>query len=125
MGIINQSSQSRLESLARNVIEYLDIRLEILQLNVTERGLSAITTLVSGLLLTLFGSIILVFASIGIAILIGQSLESPAVGFFIMAVFFIILMVLAVIFARNYIRTYITDTILESIKDEQDEVPQS
>lgn len=121
MDIINQSSQSRLETFTRNIIEYLDTRWEIIQLNITERGLSVLTTLVSGLLLTFFGSIILVFASIGAAILIGQRLENPAIGFFVMAGVFIVLMVLTVVFARNYIRTYITDTVLESIKDEEDE----
>ncbi|MBC7777071.1 MAG: hypothetical protein H7246_16685 [Phycisphaerae bacterium] len=121
MEIINQSAHSRLEEIARNIGEYLDTRWEIIQLNVTERGLSAVTTLVSGLLLTLFGSIILIFAGIGTAILIGQWLENPAIGFFIMAMFMIVMMILALLFARNYIHTYITDTVLESIKDDEDE----
>ncbi len=121
MDIINQSSQSWLETFTRNIMEYLDTRWEIIQLNITERGLSVVTTLASGLLVTIFGSIILVLASIGTAIWIGQHLENPAIGFFIMAGVFIVMLTLVLVFARNYIRTYITDTVLESIKDEEDE----
>ena len=121
MDIVNQSSHSRLETLTRNIVEYIDTRWELIQLNFTERGLSAATTLISGFLLTFFGGIILVFASIGAAILIGQRLENPASGFFIMAGVFVVIMTIALIFARNYIRTYITETVLESIKDDDDE----
>ncbi len=121
MEVINQPSHSRLQMLSRHIVEYLDTRWEIIQLNLTERILAAATTLISGLLLTFFGGIILVFASIGGAILIGQRLSNPAAGFFIMASIFIVVMVLALFFAQNYIRTYITDKVLESIKDKDDE----
>ena len=111
----------RLEMLTRNIVEYVDTRWEIIQLNLTERGLAASATIVSGLLLTFFGSIILVFVSIGTAIWLGQELRNPAVGFFIMAGVLTLLMTLALMFARNYIRTYITEIVLESIKDDEDE----
>lgn len=121
MDFTNKSSFSRLEMLTRNVIEYVDTRWEIIQLNLTERGLAASATVVSGLMLTFFGSIILVFVSIGTAIWLGQELRNPAMGFFIMAGALTIFMALALIFARNYIRTYITNIVLDSIKDQDDE----
>lgn len=121
MEFINKSSFSRLEMLTRNVIEYVDTRWEIIQLNLTERGMAASATIVSGLMLTFFGSIILVFVSIGTAIWLGQELRNPAMGFFIMAGVLTIFMALALLFARNYIRTYITNIVLDSIKDEDDE----
>ena len=121
MDFINKSSFSRLEMLTRNIIEYVDTRWEIIQLNLTERGLAASATIVSGLMLTLFGSIILVFVSIGTAIWLGQELRNPAMGFFIMAGVLTIFMGLALLFARSYIRTYITNIVLDSIKDEDDE----
>jgi len=121
MDFINKSTMERLEMLTRNIVEYVDTRWEIIQLNLTERGLAASATIVSGLLLTFFGSIILVFVSIGTAIWLGQELRNPAVGFFIMAGVLTLLMTLALMFARNYIRTYITEIVLESIKDDEDE----
>ena len=121
MDFINKSSFSRLEMLTRNIIEYVDTRWEIIQLNLTERGMAASATIVSGLMLTFFGSIILVFVSIGTAIWLGQELRNPAMGFFIMAGVLTIFMALALLFARNYIRTYITNIVLDSIKDEDDE----
>jgi len=118
MEILNDESRSRLGELSSHIIEYLDTRWDLFLLQLTEKGMNAISGLVSGLLLVLFGSIILIFASIGAAISIGEALESPAAGYFIMAGVFVVLLVLAIVFARNYIRSAVSTTILESIKDD-------
>lgn len=124
MEILNDESRSRLGELSSHIIEYLDTRWDLFLLQLTEKGMNAISGVVSGLLLVLFGSIVVVFASIGAAICIGQALDSPAAGYFIMAGIFVVLLVLATVFARNYIRNAVSTSILESIKDnDTDEVP--
>ncbi|MCY7327324.1 MAG: phage holin family protein [Saprospiraceae bacterium] len=118
MEILNDESRSRLGELSSHIIEYLDTRWDLFLLQLTEKSMNAISGLVSGLLLVLFGSIILIFASIGAAISISQAMDSPAAGYFIMAGVFVVLLVLAIVFARNYIRNAVSATILESIKDD-------
>ena len=124
MEIINNESRSRLGELSVHIIEYLDTRWDLFLLQLTEKGLNAITGIVSGLMMVLFGSIVLIFASIGAAISLGQWLDNPAAGYFIMAAIFVLLLIMTNIFARNYIRTIVSNTVLESIKDDDiNEIP--
>jgi hypothetical protein len=76
---------------------------------------------VTGLILTLFGGIALVFASIGTAMWLGQQLHNPITGYFIVAGFFVVILALSLTIARNYIRTVVTNSVLESIKDDDED----
>ncbi len=117
MGIINEESRFRLESLSEHVIEYIDTRWDLMLLTLTEKGISALSSLIIGMLTALFGSIAVVFAGIGTAIWLGQILNNPAVGYFIMAGVFLVMLGGALLFAQTYLRTSITNVVLDSIKD--------
>lgn len=124
MEIINDESRSRLGELSAHIIEYLDTRWDLFLLQLTEKSMNALSSIISGLLLVLFGSIVLIFASVGAAISIGEALNNPAAGYFIMAGVFVVLLGLGIIFARNYVRNVISTSILDSIKDKDtDEIP--
>ena len=124
MEILNNESRSQLGDLTAHIIEYLDTRWDLFLLQITEKGMNAVTGVVSGFLLVLFGFITIIFASIGAAISIGRWLDNPAAGYYIMAGVFIILLILATAFARTYIRNVVSNSILESIKDDDiNEIP--
>ncbi len=112
--------KSRLELLAGHVLEYLDTRWDLIMLTLTEKALAAISNLVTGLMWALFGGIALLFACIGWAIWLGERLGNPAAGFFIVAGVFLLLLVIVLIFARTYIRTVVTDAVLKSIQDDDE-----
>lgn len=118
MEILNDESRSRLGELSAHIIEYLDTRWDLFLLQLTEKGMNVLSSIISGLLLVLFGTIVVIFVSIGAAISIGQALDSPAAGYFIMAGIFMVLLVIGIIFARNYVRNIVSTSILESIKDD-------
>ena len=128
MGVTEEmppEQKSRLESLAAHVMEYLDTRWDLLLLDITEKGLAVVSGLVTGLLMAVFGGIALLFACIGAAIWLGQRMSNPAAGYFIMAGIFVAILAIALIFARNYIRTVVTDTVLKSIQDDDIEHEQT
>ncbi len=110
--------KSHIESLAYHVLEYLDTRWDLILLDITEKGLSVISGLVTGLLLAVFGGMALLFACIGAAISLGQRMGNPVAGYFIIAGIFVAILAIALIFARNYIRTVVTKTVLKSIQDD-------
>lgn len=112
--------KSPLESLAHHALEYLDTRWDLLLLNLTEKGLNLASGLITGLLLAVFGGMALLFACIGTAIWLGQRMGSPAAGYFIMAGVFVAVLIVALIFARNYIRTAVAETVFHSIQDDDD-----
>ena len=124
MEIFNDESRSRLGELSSHIIEYLDTRWDLFLLQLTEKGMNALSSIISGLLAVLFGSIILIFASIGVAISIGRALDNPAAGYFIVAGIFVVLLILGIVFAHAYVRNVVSTSILKSIKDsDPDEVP--
>ncbi len=123
MEIINDESRSRLGELSAHLIEYLDTRWDLFLLQLTEKGMNALSSIISGLLAVLFGTIILIFASIGIAITIGQALNNMAAGYFIVAGIFVVLLILGIFFAHAYVRNIVSTSILESIKDKDDDLP--
>jgi len=112
--------KSPLESLAHHALEYLDTRWDLLLLNLTEKGLNLASGLITGLLMAVFGGMALLFACIGAAIWLGQRMGNPAAGYFVMAGVFVVVLVIALIFARNYIRTAVAETVLQSIQDDDD-----
>ncbi|HRI58247.1 MAG TPA: phage holin family protein [Saprospiraceae bacterium] len=113
--------KSRLEDLTGHVMEYLDTRWDLLVLDMTEKTLTAASGIVTGLILTIFGGIALVFASIGTAVWLGQRLQNPVAGYFIIAGIFVVVLALSLTFARNYIRNVVTNSVLESIKDDNED----
>lgn len=112
--------KSHLESLAHHVLDYLDTRWDLLRLDLTEKALNLASGLITGLLMAVFGGMALLFASIGAAIWLGQRMGNPAAGYFTMAGIFLTVLALALIFARNYIRTAVTESVLRSIQDDDD-----
>lgn len=115
---IPPEQKSRLELLADHVLEYLDTRWDLLLLDITEKGLTVVSGLVTGLLLAVFGGMALLFACIGGAIWLGQRMGNPASGYFMVAGIFVLILAVALIFARNYIRTVVTEAVLKSIQDD-------
>lgn len=113
--------KSRVEELADHVMEYVDTRWDLLVLNISEKGLAALSGIATILVLLVFGSIALVFAGIATAVWLGQRMNDPIAGFLIIAGFFVVLLLVVMIFARNYIRTVVTNSLLESIKDDDNE----
>lgn len=110
--------KSRIELLAQHVLEYLDTRWDLWVLDITERGLAAASSIVTGLLLAFFGGMALLFASVGAAIWLGQRMGNPAAGYFVMAGIFLAILGGAIAFARNYIRTIVANSVLKSIQDD-------
>ena len=82
--------KSRVEELADHVMEYVDTRWDLLVLNISEKGLGALSGIVTMLVLLVFGSIALVFTGIGTAIWLGRQMDDPMTGFFIVAGFFVV-----------------------------------
>ena len=121
MDIISNNTQAHLEDLSQHAMDYLDTRWDLIVLNFTERGILIMSRIITGLFMAFFGGIALVFISIGAAMRIGQQLQNPADAYFIMGGVFVAVLLLAVSIARNYVRTVITNGVLQSIQDDDDE----
>ena len=78
------------ESLFDNVKEYINVKLELFKLKVVDKISSLISTFITVFLLLIISIIFFTVFNIGIALLIGECLGKPYIGFLILSAFYAI-----------------------------------
>lgn len=113
--------KNKLESLVSRAKEYAEARFDLMLLNLQDKVSDMAASIASVLLMAVFSFFILLFLSIGAAWYIGEQTGNPSMGFFSLAGFYLVL-VLVVYFAKDkIIKTPIVNAILKKITlNEQD-----
>ena len=70
--------------------DYLENRWNLSVLEASEKTAGVVSSLAAALIIGLMGAITLLFVSLGAAWLIGERLDSPSAGYFIVALFYAI-----------------------------------
>jgi hypothetical protein len=93
--------------------DYFEARWNLGVLNASEKTADALSSLASALIIGTVGTLALLFASLGVAWLIGTRLDNPAVGYFIVALFYAI--VGGVLFAvkDTFIKVPVINTLIK------------
>ncbi|HVY75668.1 MAG TPA: phage holin family protein [Puia sp.] len=104
-----------IKSLIEKSQEYLDTRLEIAKLRAVDKSSDALSTLVAVVLLIFFAVLFLLFVSIGLALYIGSLIGSAYTGFFIVAAFYGLLLLLIFIFRERWIKLPLTNLIIKKL----------
>lgn len=125
MSIISEAQKNSFEDLSEHVLEYVDTRWDLMVLNFTEKALSALYSMISILVLTFFGGTVLSFLGLGLAFWLGQLMGSLPLGFVCVAVIFALFLFLIIGTARRYVRVALTNSILDTIKDVEENVQKS
>jgi hypothetical protein len=89
-----------LNSIRKDVKEYLDLNLEIVKLSIAEAISRFLSSLIKVLIVILLASVVLLFLSIAAAFWLGDILNSTAAGFLIVAGFDLLLLLIFVLTAR-------------------------
>lgn len=77
---------------------------EYYKLNLYKKVIKAVIILVNYLLIGFLGLFVLIFLSIAVAISISDAMENPSFGFYIVAGFYLLLIILLLVFGRDYIK---------------------
>jgi membrane protein len=85
-----KESGSKVDAIMGNVKEYVQLHLQLVLLNVYEKVSQVISAATAAIILGVFGVIVLLFASIGLAVWVGTLLEKPFLGYFIVAGFYML-----------------------------------
>jgi len=80
--------KARTEDIFDDITNHIEARWNLGVLNASEKAAEAISSITFGLIIGAIGAFILLFLSLGVAWLIGQSLNNLAAGFFIVAAFY-------------------------------------
>jgi hypothetical protein len=107
--------KNKVEKLFKHMEEYAETRFDLVVLNIQEKMGNVASSVASAVLLSVFSVFILLFASIGGAWMIGEDFQSPSIGFFSIAGFYLLVAVLIYINREKWIKLPITNALLRKI----------
>jgi len=107
--------QNSIERLVSNVKLYAESRIDLAIINVQDKISDVCGTIVSYLLIAVFAFFVLLFLSVGCAWYIGERTGDPSMGFFSLAGFYMLL-VLVFYFAKDkLVKTPVVNSIIKKI----------
>jgi hypothetical protein len=108
----NPRHTSRLKEIPDHIKSFIRTKLAYYKLAAIEGAANAAAGALTGILLFIFGIFFLIFLFVGIALLIGSAIGSTAAGFLIVAGFFLLLAVLAVVLNKPLIKNPVTKLVI-------------
>lgn len=105
--------KDKAEDIFENASEYLEARWNLGVLNASSKAADTISTLTTTLVMAVIGMIILIFLSVGVALLIGEQLNSPSSGFFYVGLFYIVIGIVVYAIKDKYIKLPIINSFIK------------
>jgi len=93
-----------IQELKEHIKAYKQSTTEYVKLSIYHKVVKGAISLISGLIVGFVGLIVLLFLSVAVAIAISNALDSPSAGFFIVAGFYILLIVLFFLFGKKMLQ---------------------
>lgn len=121
-----QEEQTSENTLFEDIKQYIALRSKIFSLQLTESAAGFLSNLISNGAAVLFFVIFFVFASIGLALLVGQWVNNAAGGFFIIAAFYLLVAIIIWATRERWIERPLTDIFIRNFfkgkgDDEEDQ----
>ena len=102
-----------------DVKDYLNLRLRLIQLNLAEKASAALANMISSLIAMVFLILFVLFGSFALSYWLGSILDSQALGFIIVAGFYLFIALLIQVFAKKSIRRKMMDSFISDFANEQ------
>ena len=112
MEALNQI-KDKAEDIFDNTTEYLEARWNLGVLSASSKAADAISTIATTLVTAILGLIVLIFLSVGVALLIGEKLNSPSSGFFYVGLFYIVIGIVVYAIKDKYIKLPIINSFIK------------
>jgi len=112
MEAINQIKH-KAEGIFDDTTEYLEARWNLGVLNASSKAADIISTIVTTIIISILGIITLIFMSVGVALLIGEKLNSISSGFFYVGLFYIVVSILIYAIKDKYIKLPIINSFIK------------
>lgn len=93
-----------IQELKEHIKAYKQSTSAYVKLSIYNKVVKGALSLISGLIVGFVGIIVLLFLSVAVAIAISNALNSPSAGFFIVAGFYILLIVLFFLFGKKMLQ---------------------
>jgi Zn-dependent protease with chaperone function len=108
-----ETPKNLIESLFERFEAYCKTTLELTKLRALKRLVFVLTTLVTRLAVAAMGSFFILFLNIGIALFLGEKFGKMSIGFFIVAIFYLVLGLILYFFLFDWIKKPMQDLIFK------------
>ncbi|MBS1735729.1 MAG: hypothetical protein JSS98_03900 [Bacteroidetes bacterium] len=112
-----EKSQTSVEELFYKLKDYGDTRLDLLKLKSINKTAGFLSTVITSLVVFMLFFLVIIFVSIGLALLIGQWLSNYYYGFFIIAAIYLIAGLVLYANKTKLIKTPVSDYLIKDLMD--------
>lgn len=106
---------NKVEKLAEHIKEYAETRFDLVVLNAQDKFTNILSSLVVSATGIVLGLFVLLFASIGAALWLGECLQSSFLGFFCVAGFYLLVAIIVILNREKWIKMPMINSLLKKI----------
>ncbi len=119
--MILKDAKEKAENTYQHLIDYAEARWNLIALDVSDKTANIVTSIIVGVILAILGLFFLVFASISLAVWLGDLTDSGALGYLIVAVLYGLIAALFFFNRRNWLFLPLMNTFLKKLYRNQDD----
>lgn len=108
-------AKDNIESLFEQTGEYLETRIDLFKMKAVDKSSDMVSSLVAKLVLLFFLFVFIVVLNIGISFFLGELLGKISYGFFIVAGFYLICLLVFMLMQKKWIKEPLADKIVEQL----------
>jgi len=109
------TSTDSIKTLIDKSKDYLDTKIELTRLKTIDKSADVLSTVVVTVSMLFVSIVLLLFASVGLALLIGNMLGAYHYGFFIMAGFYAVILLVIYVKREKWIKTPIANELINKM----------
>jgi O-antigen/teichoic acid export membrane protein len=109
------TSTDSIKTLIDKSKDYLDTKIELTRLKTIDKSADVLSTVVVTVSILFVSAVLILFASLGVALLIGKMLGAYHYGFFIMAGFYAIILLVIYVKREKWIKTPIANELINKM----------
>ncbi|MDR1336216.1 MAG: hypothetical protein LBK22_05240 [Tannerella sp.] len=111
---MKKNSEAFFREMKEDAVTYVALKLELLKLGAYERTGKVFSVLSYGLILFTLALFLMLFAFLALAFFLGERLCSPGLGFALVAVLYLLIIGVVVLFRQKF-RTMILNTVISAL----------
>lgn len=108
-------AKDNIESLFEQAGEYLETRIDLYKLKAVDKSSDVVSSLVAKLVLLLLLFVFIVIMNIGISFFLGELIGKTSYGFFIVAGFYLLCLLVFMLMQKKWIKEPVADKIVEQL----------
>ncbi len=110
-----ENNPRHIDSLFEKASDYVETRIELARLKITEKSSDVISDLASKLILIAIMSVFVLMLNVGIALWLGELLGKSYYGFFVLAGFYGIVALISYFLREKWIEEPVTNAIIKKM----------